>query len=1073
MRIFKTSILTGILIFFSSSLYSQLWQEHAERARIYKKEKKYDSAIVFYNLEKEVLKKGSSGTSTYIDVCGDLGICYYRIKEYTKAEESFKEAVEKSERFFGKKDNLYAESCFDLGKFYMDKKEYKKAHPLFLATKQVKELNFDTATATYAALCDKIGKLYRVMKDYSGALPLFMKAMQVRKKLFTKEDTIYADYCISLANVYLDMEDYENAEHLYLEANEILKSQVGTEHSDHALCCANLGFLYRKKGHYEKAKPYLIDAKEIRGRLKGKEDTLYAFSCNSLALLYKNMGYFEKADTLLREAKQIQKKQSGSESLEYAAFCNNQASLYKDMGNYEGAKLLFKESMGIRERYGTETADYAGSCSNLANLYHQMGSLEQAKELYHRSIEINKKLGKDRSDYAISCNGLAAAYLEMEEYAKAGELYTDARNILKKQLKQGHPDYASTCNGLGVLYEKEKNYKKAEQNYKEAKQIWQTVLGKQHPYYGAACASLANLYWAMDKPNKAEPEYEESFAVNVKNRDAVFQFTNEKEKENFLENVLGEDDKAYSFYFSKKKAAGHPYDLSLFHRNLILNSLEAFRQHIYYSADSTLKNKYLEWQSLREYLSVLYTEPANERKDSIDKIEELAGELEKELVHNLGPSQEHKIKWQDIQDKLKVNEAAIEFIAFHFNPHSMSRRNTDSVLYAAIVLRKDKNLPEMVLLCNEKQLINKLHPAVNKSEEDIITARYKFSQTVNDNKNNINKSLFDLIWSPLEKELNKVETIYFAPAGILHNISFATLPITDTSVLSDRYQLVQFSSTASVTDQKEIFISLSDSLQLYGGIDYEAGASPLKGFRDFIAKKAHTRSFQQGLNKLKPSWEYLSETMTEVDNIQNAGRQSGYPRINMLSDIYASEESIKALDGDSSIAVLHIATHGFFFPKTELKDSLSDLQGKSKAFKYSDNPLLRSGLVFAGANNAWTGKQIVGFEDGILTSYEVSDLYLPRTKLAVLSACETALGDIKGNEGVYGLQRAFKIAGVENLVMSLWKVPSAETKEFMELFYKNIFANQSVSDAFYGAQKEMKIKYRGYPYKWAAWVLLR
>ncbi len=134
---------------------------------------------------------------------------------------------------------------------------------------------------------------------------------------------------------------------------------------------------------------------------------------------------------------------------------------------------------------------------------------------------------------------------------------------------------------------------------------------------------------------------------------------------------------------------------------------------------------------------------------------------------------------------------------------------------------------------------------------------------------------------------------------------------------------------------------------------------------------------------------------------------------------------------------------------------------------------MRSGLFFAGANNAWKGKPIQGVEDGILTSYEVSNLYLPNTKLAVLSACQTALGDIQGNEGVYGLQRAFKIAGVQNLVMSLWKVPDAETAEFMQAFYKNIFEKQSINNAFYNAQTVMKNKYRAEPYKWAAWVLVR
>lgn len=120
-----------------------------------------------------------------------------------------------------------------------------------------------------------------------------------------------------------------------------------------------------------------------------------------------------------------------------------------------------------------------------------------------------------------------------------------------------------------------------------------------------------------------------------------------------------------------------------------------------------------------------------------------------------------------------------------------------------------------------------------------------------------------------------------------------------------------------------------------------------------------------------------------------------------------------------------------------------ELSSSSRSvFRQSDNPLIRSGLALAGANNAWRGKPVAGVEDGILTAYEVANMYLPNTKLAVLSACETGLGDIQGSEGVYGLQRSFKMAGAANLVMSLWKVPDAETAEFMQEFYKTYLHNK-------------------------------
>jgi len=219
------------------------------------------------------------------------------------------------------------------------------------------------------------------------------------------------------------------------------------------------------------------------------------------------------------------------------------------------------------------------------------------------------------------------------------------------------------------------------------------------------------------------------------------------------------------------------------------------------------------------------------------------------------------------------------------------------------------------------------------------------------------------------------------------------------------------------------------------------------------------------------SWQYLPGTEKEVNTIDSLGQQKKYAVFSKSGNV-ATEESIKALSGNASPVVLHIATHGFFFPDPKT-DTIKNKFASANVFRQSDNSLFRSGLLFAGANNAWTGKQIAGIDDGILTAYEVSNLYLPNTKLVVLSACETGLGDIEGNEGVYGLQRAFKIAGVENLIMSLWKVPDLETGEFMQLFYKNIFDKQSITDAFYNAQAIMKNKYRNEPFKWAAWILVR
>lgn len=189
----------------------------------------------------------------------------------------------------------------------------------------------------------------------------------------------------------------------------------------------------------------------------------------------------------------------------------------------------------------------------------------------------------------------------------------------------------------------------------------------------------------------------------------------------------------------------------------------------------------------------------------------------------------------------------------------------------------------------------------------------------------------------------------------------------------------------------------------------------------------------------------------------------------------ATEESFKQMgQTGSSPHILHISTHGYFYPDPKTVDGEGGTAGETEpVFKQSDHPMIRSGLILAGANHAWkTGHPLGNREDGILTAYEISQLDLHNTELVVLSACETGLGHIDGNEGVYGLQRAFKTAGVKTLLMSLWQVPDYQTQELMAVFYQKwLPGKMPIRQALQAAQKAMRDK--GYePYYWAGFVVV-
>ncbi|MBV9963143.1 MAG: CHAT domain-containing protein, partial [Parafilimonas sp.] len=703
---------------------------------------------------------------------------------------------------------------------------------------------------------------------------------------------------------------------------------------------------------------------------------------------------------------------------------------------------------------------YASSCNILADLYYFMGRYGEAALLYIEAKKIREKIfTKENAEYAQTCNNLANLYRETGNYKAAEALALEANAIWQKVLTANSPDIANSYENLGLIYNQTKKYRQAENDFLQARNIWKKITTINNPSYTTNAFYLGEVYRNLNQNEKANTYFTESFNAQYDQLKKVFQFTSENEKEQYLQNIKGSVDEYESFYFSRfnYNNASSLYEINLSNRNLILSATEQVKQAINNSGDSILNKKYREWASIKNQLGALYLRKDTGTIVKIPALEEKANDLEKELVRNsvaLETALHRDITWQNIQQNLKANEAAVEFSAFNFHD---GIKWTDSTYYIALILRKDKPAPQVAFLFEKKKIDSLLNNV------DDINALYT------------QKGLYDVIWKPAEKYLQGVHKIYFAPAADLFKISFAALRVNANEFLSDKYELIQLNTTASVIDRKESFINASDKIQLYGGIEYTTDTTTLKTVAiAYHANGEMSRSLPDDLTRAG-SIQYLPATKTEVETIQQQANKSNIT-VNILSGINATEETFKALNGKASPAIIHIATHGFFFPdpKQNKRDSIQQkFETSGKIFKQSDNPLFRSGLLFAGANIAWQGKNINGIEDGIVTAYDVSNMYLPNTKLVVLSACETALGDIKGSEGVYGLQRAFKIAGVKNLVMSLWKVPDTETSEFMQVFYKKIFDKQPIDAAFFKAQTIMKNKYRNEPYKWAAWILIK
>ena len=395
-------------------------------------------------------------------------------------------------------------------------------------------------------------------------------------------------------------------------------------------------------------------------------------------------------------------------------------------------------------------------------------------------------------------------------------------------------------------------------------------------------------------------------------------------------------------------------------------------------------------------------------------------------------------KWTDVYHILKEKELAIEFVEFPL-------WNQNQSMYGALVLRKDSAFPKLIPLFEERQL---------KQVSDTLYYQCK--------------EMTDLVWKPLQAELEGIKNIYFSPSGAIYNIGIEYLPG------MEKYKIYRLSSTRElVTDRKS---ESENRAVLYGGLDYYAGlnAIPVNRKSEIEDVMYTEHADVRGMN-LRGGKEALPQTKIEVEQIGQELKEAQWD-YKLLTDGNGTEESFKSLAG-KRLKYLHLSTHGFYYTPEEANDTDYDfLQLDNHIASAEDKALTRSGLILSGANHILEGDTLPdNVEDGILTAKEIADVDLRGLDLVVLSACQTGLGDITQSEGVFGLQRGFKKAGANSILMSLWEVDDKAAQILMTQFYRNLLSGQSKRQSLLAAQEYLrKVEDGKYdePKYWAAFILL-
>lgn len=955
---------------------------------------------------------------------------------------------------------------------------------------------------------------------YKSALEIYDKALTQAKTEFGDQSKEYATTLHNIGKVYSEGGAYEKSEKYYLLSLDIKKKIFGPEHENYALTLNNLGTVKIYMGNYTEAEKYLLESAAIRKKVFGVLHLDYASSLNNLAYLYQMMNRLDDAEANYLESLSIKGQIEGLRSEGYAQGLNNLGYLYQEMGRYSEAEKFYLNALDIkRELFGPKHPHYAETLSNLGVLYSELGQFKNAINNLVEAKEIFLKiLGNTDPTYALIINNLAYAHKSIQEYTEAEAYYKESIEINRSTIGIKSPYYAMGLSNLGILYSDTKRYSESIPLYKEALTILEASVGKKNPRYGEALANLATayhksgflleadtnyrlaltlreasfdsthtsiasvkynmamLYWDMKDVKKAKGFFIDAieiFNYQVKNQS---HFLSESEMSLFLNDNSYYGKTFYSFcnefYTQDPSLIGEMHSYYSIVNGILLKNANQLKLDIAASNDTSLVDKYSQWQALKISINKEMALPGKYRNKFLSDWEKQSTDIEKDLLRSSSnfrsELESSEVNWKNIQSQLKPTEALIEFISF---PLIRGVKETDSVLYAAMITRPQDSFPLYVPLFEEGHLEGLLSGDTLRTFANLLYTEAQIRTIEHDIS--YGDSLYKLIWQPMEPYLANVSHIYYSPSADLHRVSFEAIPMKDSKLLSDKYQLDRVSNGDNIKVEAVNNFQIS-SISLFGGIQYDLDTVALKANDKNKSKKIDdiiyaSRGASDDTLSRGGSWSYLPGAKKEVESIANILKGSKI-KYSIYTDNNGNEEKVKNLDSKNSPTVLHFSTHGFFFPPPSFKE-ISDTN--ANPFATSKNPLFRSGLIFAGANYVWKGYEpIEGMEDGILTAYEVSNLYMPNTQLVVMSACETGLGDIKRSEGIYGLQRALKMAGVDYIIVTLWEVLDKETSDFMILFYQNLIEKKSIPIAFKTTQDAMKNKYRDEPYKWAGFVLI-
>jgi len=929
---------------------------------------------------------------------------------------------------------------------------------------------------------------------YGEAQPYFEGALEIREKRLGPGHSDVGQVIHGLATIHHYQGDYARAETLYQRALAIREKSLGPDHFAVAASLNNLATLYGEIGDYAKAGPLFQRALAIREKSLGLDHLTVAASLNNLATIYSKIGDYAKAEPLYRRALAIREKSLSPEHPDVAESLNNLASIYLSLGDYAKAEPLHKRALAIREKsLGPDHTEVARSLNELANLYFKMGDYAKAEPLYQRALAIREKsLGPDHTEVADSLNNLASIYVRLGDYAKAEPLHQRALAIYEKSLGPDHPAVANSLNNLAGLYFKMGDYAKAEPPNQRALAILEKTLGPEHPDIVRVLVTLAMLYTVKGDFDRALTVQARANSIGERNLASNLATGSERQKLAYLALFSKQTDFTLTLHSQALPYDPQALDLAfttLLRRkgrglDVMANTIGALRRRAT-PEDQALFDQLADSRSQLAALTLkeLGTDKPETYRARLKPLEDRVEELESALSARRPELRAQPVTLTAVQSALPAGSALVEFVVYTPQDLRNEENNKLPPRYLAYLLAA-QGQPRWVDL-GEAAPIDRAIASWRQALRDPRRADVK----------RLARAVDEKVMLPVlaleQSGVGAPRRLLIAPDGLLNLVPFAALVDRQGRYLVERYSISYLTSgrdllkspvrrpdnqdTVIVADPDydavgDVIAARSQDVRLPPAL-FGAWRIKLPGVaarsRDVGLPAGLPQSAGSNFNLDQIYFPPLKGTAGEARALKTI-----LPQAKVFTRGLATEAALKQLH---SPGILHIATHGFFLRDQEIRLvrgrdlSVDTVQSVGPSNQPTENPLLRSGLALAGVNQR-LGRADQG-DDGVLTALEAAGLDLWGTKLVVLSACDTGVGEVKNGEGVFGLRRALSLAGSEAQVMSLWPVSDLGARDLMTEYYKGLERGEGRGDGLRRVQLEMlKRKGRRHPFYWASFI---